>query len=335
MLNRREKYGSIALRAATGSNLSDEPTEIRPGWFVSGVPPWDLPEHWTKWIGTIRSTRLENASLWLVCTGGSEAPGVLDADNQELEERVRRWLYSLTLTDYSILHGEPVRLTGAYREDGIDVRSLGEIRPFHFFFGTPLTRVTRERLEHAASIAAQLDDLPSNEQFSRFARTVRSFFEGMHASNAGRRLHLFFRVLEGLILPGPGQMRRRIKARTELFLGPHYHDEVERWFRMRSAVEHLHAPHEISALKHLDLRDRLIEVTKAGYLLEGVARECLRRIILTPSFREHFASEECIRSFWALEDTERNALWGDPLDLEMLEEKFDATRIHDSDLGLS
>ena len=56
---------------------------------------------------------------------------------------------------------------------------------------------------------------------------------------------------------------------------------------------------------------------RVGFLLEGVSRFCLRRILTNSDLSEHFSSDDRIREFWELSNEERTRLWGDPIDLDL------------------
>jgi hypothetical protein len=75
-------------------------------------------------------------------------------------------------------------------------------------------------------------------------------------------------------------------------------------------VEHLHEN------KHLETFDReaMLELVKKLEMMEFIARSALVRILLAPQLWPHFANTTALQKFWALEEPQRRALWGDPIE---------------------
>lgn len=142
------------------------------------------------------------------------------------------------------------------------------------------------------------------------------------------RLHQYCLCIDGLIVPDIGNTKRQFKSRTELFIGPRYHDMMGETYDVRSDVEHLHEN------KHLDVFDRTarLELVKKLEMMEFIVRSALVRILVEPILWPHFANTAALRSFWALEEKQRRALWGGAINPNDALADFDPRYISDAQL---
>jgi hypothetical protein len=97
------------------------------------------------------------------------------------------------------------------------------------------------------------------------------------------------------------------EARTiaDILDGPSHHDLIG----VRSAVEHLH---ENQYLESFDRKIRL-DLLRKEAITEHIARSALARIVGDSNLWPHFANTSSLREFWALEETKRRQIWGDPI----------------------
>ena len=94
-------------------------------------------------------------------------------------------------------------------------------------------------------------------------------------------------------------------------------------------MEHLH---DNRYLEGFDRATRL-DLVKKEAITGHIARTALARIIRNPALWPYFANTASLASFWALPQTDRRRIWGDPIDqLDALAD-FDPRYIHDSLLG--
>jgi hypothetical protein len=147
-------------------------------------------------------------------------------------------------------------------------------------------------------------------------------------SNNMDRLHQYRRCIEGLIVPSPGDSGKKFKSRTELFIGRGHHEMMGETYDVRRDVEHLHEN------KHLETfdRDAMLELVKKLEIMEYIARCALVRILLNRNLWPHFANTTTLRSFWALDDRQRGALWGDTINPYDALADFDPQFISDDQL---
>jgi hypothetical protein len=164
----------------------------------------------------------------------------------------------------------------------------------------------------AAQLAGKTDArgvAPINGGHWRFFRTLFIYTEARAIADILDRIHQYCRCIDGLILPDVGKTKAQFKYRTELFIGPRHHDLIGEIYDERSAVEHLH---ENRYLESFDRQTRL-DLLKKEAITEHIARSAIARIVGDSNLWPHFANTSSLREFWALEETKRRQIWGDPI----------------------
>jgi hypothetical protein len=96
-----------------------------------------------------------------------------------------------------------------------------------------------------------------------------------------------------------------------------------------SNLEHLHEN------KHLEIFDRAarLELVKKLEMMEFIVRSALERIVLEPGLWQDFSNTTALQAFWALEEQQRRALWGAPINPTDALADFDPRFISDGQLG--
>jgi len=115
-----------------------------------------------------------------------------------------------------------------------------------------------------------------------------------------------------------------------LFIGPRHHELMGQLYRIRSDIEHLH---EHRYLEVFDRPTRLDLAEKAA-IAEHIARNALGHVLRTSTLWPHFANSTNLASFWQLNSTERENLWG-PATINPADalSGYDRDSIPDVDLG--
>jgi hypothetical protein len=184
----------------------------------------------------------------------------------------------------------------------------------------------------AAQLAGNIEALGTAQLTGghwRLSQALRIYREARTTADILDRLHQYARCIDGLILPDVGKTKQHFKSRTELFIGPRYHDMMGEIYDVRSAVEHLH---ENRYLESFDRETRL-DLLKKEAIAEHIARTALGRIVGESNLWPHFANTTALATFWALPPAARQRIWGDPIKpLDALAD-FDPQSIHDNDLG--
>jgi hypothetical protein len=326
-----EKYALIALSIKFDDPLPLQ--EMTPHHWAFADEQFTLPAHWREWLGTIRTEEVEGSNLFLLSKMRSRAPEVVDDETRKLKHHAELFYSGLLLASPAVPAHRPVMLAG-YRKDGeIVVRTQDDYDPAIASIVRHYPPVTLAELRVAAEIASQIAaieaEMAAGTSYWRFFRVLRLYYEARTTSDNMDRLHQYCRCIEGLIVPSAGDSGKKFKSRTELFIGPRHHDMMGETYDVRGDVEHLHEN------KHLETFDRTarLDLVKKLEMMEFIAGSALVRIVLTPQLWPHFANTTALQKFWALEATQRRALWGDPIDPADALADFDQRYISDGELG--
>jgi len=279
----------------------------------------------------MRTEELESCNLFLIRKMASNAPDVLDAENQILSRHVSHFYTGFLLSSTFAPSHRPVLLTGSRRDGEIGIRSQSD-------FETPIPHATRHytpllksEIEQAARLAAALEAVAADTSRShwRFFRALSLYVETRSIRNNLERLHQYCRCIEGLIMAEPGKALKQFKSRTELFIGPRHHDLMGEMYEVRSAVEHLH---EHRYLETFDPEVRL-GLLRQEVVAKHIARTTLARIAGKDTILQHFANSASPASFWALTAQERRGIWGEPINPDDALADCDPNYISDGLLG--
>jgi hypothetical protein len=326
-----DKYAFVGLSLKVDNIVPVGPIG-RSLWLYT-APSFDLPDHWSEWLGSIRSSELEGCNVFLLSKAPSSALNLLDDENQRLQHRASTFYWGLLLASRFAPAHKPVLLTGSRRGDTIDIRQQQD-------FETPLPCTFRfypEVLPGDFSLAARLAeaivDIPAAAIPGGHWRLFRALYVYMVARterDALERLHQYCRCIEGLIGADPGRSKSQFRSRTELFIGPHHHDLMGGIYDLRSDVEHLH---EDRHLLNAD-RAKLLDLVQKEAVIENLARRVLATVLGNGHLWAHFANRDAIAQFWKLRPADREALWGLRVDINEPLASFDPTYINDGQLGL-
>ena len=305
---RGEKYALIALDA--GTELRDA-LDLGDGCVALPRGAFELPPHWKEWLGTIKSEAVERASLKLIAKAPSTRPGVLDAENQELQRRVSNLFWGLLAAGKVRVEGAGTLLTGSHGEDGVDVRQVGDMDGVIRVYGVLDDRVTEAHLRRAAMLGKGLGRLFADAAMRRMRMAVNTFLRAASVPHLGDRIHQYVRVVDGLTRV-TRRGRDRFKERCRTFVTPGGLDACYEMYVIRSNVEHFQEPSQ--DLPPLDRREDLLRGYRRAHEAEALARYCMSRLLENEVLWEHFADDR-VDAFWAKPEAERAAIWGAPLDL--------------------
>ena len=216
-----------------------------------------MPANWREWLGSIRAGEVEDCNLFLLSKQASATPGVLDGENQKLQQRVWSFYVGLLLASPFAPAHKPVMLTGVRRDGEIDLRQQQDFEsPVPCLF-RPYPAVVPNDIRLAARLGENLNAIvtaPIAGGHWRLFRTLHVYREARTISEIVDRIDQYCRCIDGLILPAAGKTKQQFKSRTELFIGPGHHDLMGDLYDVRSAVEHLH---ENRYLEYFDRAMRL------------------------------------------------------------------------------
>jgi hypothetical protein len=325
-----EKYALVGLSLKFEGQLPSG--KIAANLSVLADTKFTVPANWREWLGSVRAREVEDCNLFLLSKLASSTPGVLDAENQTLQQRVWNFYVGLLLASTFAPAHRPVLLSGSRRGEEIDLRQQQDFdQPIPCLF-RPYPPVVLDHIRLAARLGENLEALataPIAGGHWRLFRTLHIYTEARCTSEIVDRIHQYCRCIDGLILPDAGKTRQQFKSRTELFIGPGHHDLMGELYDVRSAVEHLH---ENRYLESFDRAVRL-DLAKKEAIAEHIARTALARILAERSLWPHFANTSALRNFWPLPPYRRQRIWGGSIDPMVAISEFDPTYIHNGLLG--
>lgn len=325
-----EKYALVGLEVKLDGALP--PERITPNLWVLSDTTFDVPSQWREWLGSIRAEQVARCNLFLGSKLVSSTPGILDGENQALEQRVWHFYVGLLLSTMFSPSHKPVMLTGVRRDGMMDIRQQQDLElPVPQVF-RPYPAVAANDIDLAARLGQKLDTmLPVTVPGGlwRFVRTLRIYVETRAVGELLDRIHQYCRCIEGLILPDVGKTAQQFKSRTELFIGPGHHDMMGELYDIRSHVEHLH---ENRYLETFDRGVRL-DLLKKEAIVEYIVRMALARIVGQDTLWPLFGNTAALSKFWALSADERRTIWGGPIDPMVSVADFDPKYLHDGHLG--
>ena len=303
-----EKYALIALNAATEIR---EPVDLGDGQLALPRGAFELPTHWKEWLGTLKAKAVERASLKLLVRAPSERPAVLDAENEQLQQRIGSLYWGLLAAGKVRVSGAGIQLTGSHGGEGIDVRQVGDLDPVISMDGVLAKRVTEAHLRRAAMLAKGLAHLFEDARMLRMRMAVNTFLRAASAPQLRDRIHQHVRVVDGLTRVIWGG-RTKFKERCRTFVPPDQTDACWEMYVIRCNVEHFQDPSQ--DLPPLPRREDLLRGYRRAHEAEALARDCMARLLLNESLWQHFADDQ-INAFWARPEPERAAIWGKTFDL--------------------
>ena len=325
-----QKYALVGLEVRLDG--TPPPEQIASSLWVLTATTFDVPPHWQQLLGSIRCNQVADSNLFLVSKLTSEMPGVLDGENQSLQERVERFYIGLLLSVMFSPSHRPFMLTGARSDGEIGVRQQSDFElPMPQLF-RPHPAVVADNIVMAAQLGEKLD-LMAQEPVPgvrwRLLRTLHIYIQTRTIRDLVDRIHQYCRCIEGLILPVIGRTKRQFKSRTELFIGPAHHKLMGALYDIRSDVEHLHEGRYLETFN----REVRLDLVKKEAIVEYIARAALARICSQDALWQHFGDTAALSKFWALSAAKRQQIWGEPIDPMVSITDFDPKYLNDEMLG--
>lgn len=323
-----EKYALIGLSLKLEGSPPDQLTPRL--WALTGAE-FNMPAHWREWLGSVRVREVEDCNIFLLSKLASASPGVLDAEDKALQQRVMDFYVGLLLASPFAPAHPPIMLSGAREGAEIGIRQQQDVDAPIPCLIRPYPAVTPIDIQIAARLGENLHALRTAQPRGhwRLFRTLNVYTAARTTGEIIDRIHQYCRSIDGLILSQPGKSRQQFRGRTELFIGAGHHDLMGDLYDIRSAVEHLH---EYRYLESFDRNIRL-DLAKKAAIAEYIARTALARVIAEPALWPQFWNTPALEKFWNLPPAERRRLWGNPVDPLAAVAGFDPRLINDGQLG--
>jgi hypothetical protein len=325
-INEGQKFALLCLQV-------DWPRSLPERVFGNGIRiqrrlGFAIPDHWKSWIGTIRSDKIVGSNLFAVSVQDATDPDVLNAENHSLRLMMERLYPSLMLSGFTSVLDDPVILTGSFARQSLDVRQLSQPRKPANVGYYRIARQNSIDFRIAENIYNALESVDHEIRY-REVSVLSTYFSARSTEYMVERIHQYLRVIEALLIPRIGRTKRDIRSRIELLVGEGYGDMFDEIFDIRSNVEHMNEFVFEDADRHARLRHMELDI-----IMENLARESLKKILLNQELRRIFFSRDRVRAFWEMNADERREIWGAPFDPTNVMRDYPFDIIPDNSLGI-
>jgi hypothetical protein len=293
-------------------------TELSPNFYVLNANPFELDDHWKKWLGEIQSEKIEDCNFVILATMASEKTHELDEENKHLSHLVNRYFNLLCLFG-TPLYDKGVQITGAHSEDGFEIRQTYSPLRFYrnrhskpFWISETYLVKTYEFLQKFLSISSG----PSEEKPPLIRRGYACRLGALLEWTLEERLHQFVRSIEALLNLKVGQGYQVFAERAQLFIKKTGESKnlLEQIYKIRGRVEHLQTFDDLFAGAEGDV---LTSFARKSAQVEIISGYIYRKIFEQADLLEIFSDDASISRFWECSEEERVPKWGQPLDLEL------------------
>ncbi len=289
--------------------------------------PFKVTDWWREQLGTLQSEEIESSDLYLITTLSSGSLEILDAENNDLIDKCRNLFYAFLLSGHTCTESDPKLVTGSMKENEATFRSISDFEHPTCISGIRIPSIDENRMELTASLYRGLKSVIYDRKIKgRVIRAINCYLDGIKSSHVYEKIMNCIRTMEAFLLPEIGKTERQFKSRTELFIGPGKQELVGLIYKVRSAIEHLHNPLDI--IDGSTVKEKFIGLLEVGVIAESIARYCVNRLLLKPDTWDHFATDDSIRAFWRKTNKERQAIWGDKMDISTTLAGFDRSQVH-------
>lgn len=208
-----EKYALIGLSLKLDGA---PPGQLTPHlWALTGAA-FSIPTHWQKWLGSIRVEEVEECNLFLLSKVASAKPGVVDAEDKMLQQRVMDFHVGLLLASPFAPAHPPVMLSGACEGTEIGIRQQQDLDAPIPCLVRLYPAVTPADIQLAARLSENLEALRAAQTQGGHWRLFRALNVYTAARTMGQiidRMHQYCRAIDGLILSEPGNGKKQFRGR--------------------------------------------------------------------------------------------------------------------------
>lgn len=276
------KFSLVAFSDIT-SQINKEFTineiKVLPGF------PYKVDEHWTRWLGSLRSDEIFNSNLTVLSIIPTDKPQIYDDEHKIVQVNVFEFYYSLML--YGIPEYQTANLlTGSVYNNQISIREVSSLDIFHVGFKRKPHILTQLDLNKIGILHRNLliifnEKFIEDEQYFRLRHGLNAYFKAIKERENYYRIHQFVRAIEAIILPKIGQTKKQFMHKCKTFVVANQNSEkfLSEIYDLRSKVEHLHPLTEVfeglsnkESLKLIDLRIRMVEEIARNVLVNILSK---------------------------------------------------------------
>ena len=313
-IGNNSKFAAIAFSRST--SVLESQIKVAEDLFFLPQLPFKVDSTWQEWLGTLRSDEILQANLVLFATAPSANPGVLDAENQKLQETALKLLYSLLVLGVPS-YGNMNVLSSANQDGHISVRQVVRMPTFYVGAGNSPYMVNEDAIADARRIFDSIETIYSTpEKFIQLRRGLKAFQQAIAEANDYDRLHQFVRSIDALLMTEKGKGAKQFKSRCCTFAlnEPQLEQGLNSIYELRGRIEHLTDWDDL--FPTANFQDRLSAANRRTRQAEALSRHVYHEILKTPALLSIFKDTQTITDFWRLPDDQKAPLWPNKFDLD-------------------
>lgn len=304
------------------------PIQIQTGLSVHVRPKAAIDTSWQGMLntierdilGTFNHDRMTNSNFLIVATAPSANPDQFSEPNKGLICRTIQIFHAILMHKIPF-HEEGIVISGTNSSGRLDPQSLQRIPTYCWFDENLPVNVFHDIdegiIRSAGAVAEGIYFVESqDESFERVKRGIAAWVRAAKEQEYYNRLHEFVRAIEALIRPAKSKTEKQFVERCKTLADDSSETIARELFVLRSAVEHLNEAE--CELANISPSKRKSHVRLRARQAEFLAGQSYIRLLSNRQLLEKFCSDNSIDEFWKLQDGERQALWGSPINISSL-----------------
>lgn len=317
------KFSVLAFDDCAEVKLSADAVPLSTVATAHRAAPFELPEHWKGWLGSLQSGHFADANLTILISRPSVTPEVLDQETKDVERELTAFIFGM------MVQGVPdfartIWLSGANVGGDLSVRGLREMSRFLRSPGQTRPVIDDAWLMEAEKLGAEILKMFQLTEHRRVRVGFNKLIDGLKRGNVTVRLHEFVRSIDGLMALEKGKSTWQFEQRARTFASlSNTSATCKLFYDLRSAEEHLNDWTPIldpnGKLKRPQLEALGLAWADAA---QRLATDVYRRLLSSPTLLAEFKDDASAKAFWALDDKERLRRWGAPLKLSVEPKPF-------------
>ncbi|NLE25805.1 MAG: hypothetical protein GX625_10790 [Clostridiaceae bacterium] len=305
------KFAFIAFK--TLNHIVDQEMVIDDTLNVYKQLPYQLDSNWAKWLGSLKTDELNQANFSIMMVKPTDNPAIMDNENEFFSKEITNFLYSILLTEIPKFFSNATLVNGSFSSGEVSIRGVQIIEPRFPAFGCAPIYLSEDIINKAYSIYKSLIQVYSqhnisNKRFYRFRVGINAYLKAICENSSHFRLPQLVRSVEAVIKPEIGKTEKQFVKRCKDFVrnDSKVECDLKEIYRTRSAIEHLHDPHNL--YPSLSYEESSNTIDTRILQADKLARFILSSILLNASLLSFFEDDNKTDLFWGLSDEERNKL---------------------------
>jgi hypothetical protein len=269
-------------------------------------------------LGSFNHDNLMNSNFLILATAPCAIPDQFNEQSHGLIDKVMAFFHAILLHKMIPLDEGGIIIRGTNSTGKLDPQSLQHI-PTYYRFEENLTAddpydLDERMIRSAGTVAEGIHLIESQDRsFERVKRGIAAWVRGAKEQVYYNRLHEFVRAIEALMRPAKSKTEKQFVERCKTFAEDSVETIARELFVLRSAVEHLNeAECELVNVSPPERKSRVLLRARQAELLAG---QSYIRLLSNRQLLEKFCTDDSIDDFWKLRDSERQALWGNPINI--------------------